>query len=222
MNSDHRSPKLQNLFLSGKSIAFAKGDMIASTDESDTIMMLQEGFIKRYMISNSGNLGVQIVYGPQDVFLLARAFRLLLQQSLYDGPEVYYYQAMADGNMLILDSKIFVQAVEAEIELYKELFSEVGRHLKASIQSIECMSLINVYAQVAHQLLFFAREFGEPEKRGTAITVPLTHQDIANLIGSTRETVTRTIGKLKRLGILAGDKRMVVTDIDRLAKEAYS
>lgn len=184
-------------------------------------MMVIKGHVKRYMITNTGSLGVQIIYGPQDVFSLTKVYSLLLDQSLYDGPETYYYSAMSDAQLYALDAETFAKGVEEDPLVYKDLFSEAGHHLKTCVHTIENISLGNAYARVAHLLLFCVREFGEKTSGGVKLALPMTHQDIADILGATRETVTKSVVKLRENGIIGSSRQFVVIDQKALEAAAY-
>jgi len=216
-----RSPHLQELFAQGKLLSFRKDELVTSTDSKHQVMMMVEGYVKRYMITRSGSLGIQIVYGPQDVFSLTNVFELLLQQNIYDGPSIYYYQTMSAARLYLLDADVFCEAVQRDPVFYKELFSEAGQHLMTCVYNIENNSLINSYEQVAHGLLYYAKKFGIETEEGTKIGVPLTHQDIADILGITRQTATRAIIKLRNKGMISTDDGITVPDIERLERAAY-
>jgi CRP-like cAMP-binding protein len=68
-------------------------------------------------------------------------------------------------------------------------------------------------------LLDAAQRHGIPDSRGLLIGVKYTHQEIADYVGSTRETVTLTLGELKRRDLLLFDhRRIVVRDPDALSR----
>jgi CRP/FNR family cyclic AMP-dependent transcriptional regulator len=76
-----------------------------------------------------------------------------------------------------------------------------------------------VEGRVVEFLLQAAARWGVPDTRGTLISAPITHLEIAKVIGSTRETVTVTLGILRRDGLLvAAGRRLIVVDRDALAK----
>jgi CRP-like cAMP-binding protein len=214
-----RSPRLFTLLSKGRTLRFSKGQTIDTAGAA--IHMVTKGFVKRYRISDSGSLGVQIIYGSQDVFSLTKVYNVLLQQSLYDGPETYFYTAMSDTQVISLGTDRLLQAAKDDPLLYQELFSEAGRHLKSCVHTIENMSIRSSYNRVAHQLVFFAQEFGEATGEGVHLTLPLTQQDIADLLGMTRETVTMAIIKLRSSGLISGSRHLVVTDLMQLTAAAY-
>jgi CRP-like cAMP-binding protein len=74
--------------------------------------------------------------------------------------------------------------------------------------------------RVAALLLELLESHGEPLKRGWRVRLPLSHQELANLIGATRETVTVVLGRLKAEGTIeVRRRRLVVLDRERLANE---
>lgn len=76
-----------------------------------------------------------------------------------------------------------------------------------------------VVSRLAAFLLDARKRFGIPESRGTLIGARFTHQEIAEWVGATRETVTLSLGEWKRSGIVLFDhRRIVVVDEPRLAK----
>jgi CRP-like cAMP-binding protein len=78
---------------------------------------------------------------------------------------------------------------------------------------IESLLFRNVEGRLVEFLLDAADRWGVPTPKGTLISAPITHLEIAQTIGSTRETVTLTLGALRRQGLLdVAGRRLIVTD----------
>jgi len=77
------------------------------------------------------------------------------------------------------------------------------------------------YHRLARALLRLAEEHGEKTPEGTVIGPRVTHEDLANLIGTTRETVTNQLGKFRRLGFLKKGRRLVL-NVDRLSRFVHT
>jgi CRP-like cAMP-binding protein len=76
----------------------------------------------------------------------------------------------------------------------------------------------DVSSRLAKLLLKLAATYGTRTRRGTRINVKLTHQELANLIGSTSETTTATLKELRMHGLIDTDKRrFIVVDRSGLA-----
>jgi len=92
------------------------------------------------------------------------------------------------------------------------------RRLQAE-RRIESLLSRTVESRVAEFLLDAGDRHGIPESRGLLIGVKYTHQEIADYVGSTRETVTLTLGDLKRRELVVFDhRRIVLVDIDALRR----
>jgi len=90
---------------------------------------------------------------------------------------------------------------------------------RAAEDRIESLLFRNVEGRLVEFLLSAVDRWGVPDTRGTLISAPITHLEIAQSIGSTRETVTITLGALRRDGLLAvAGRRLIVVDRDMLAK----
>jgi CRP/FNR family transcriptional regulator, cyclic AMP receptor protein len=83
---------------------------------------------------------------------------------------------------------------------------------------IESLLFRNVEGRLAEFLLKAADRWGVPTPKGTLISAPITHLEIAQSIGSTRETVTLTLGALRREGLLdVAGRRLIVRDREALS-----
>ena len=84
-------------------------------------------------------------------------------------------------------------------------------------ERLASMLFRDVEGRLADFLIKAAARWGIPDPRGVLIAAPFTHQEMASMIGSTRETVTLTLGDMRRKGILEVDRRrIVVLDRERL------
>jgi CRP-like cAMP-binding protein len=89
---------------------------------------------------------------------------------------------------------------------------------RESEDRIESLLFRNVEGRLAEFLLKAAERWGVPTPRGTLISAPITHLEIAQSIGSTRETVTLTLGTLRREGLLdVAGRRLIVRDREALS-----
>jgi CRP/FNR family transcriptional regulator, cyclic AMP receptor protein len=89
---------------------------------------------------------------------------------------------------------------------------------RSTEERLVSLLLYGVEARLVSFLLDSCARWGQPHPAGQVIAAPFTHADIALLIGSTRETVTLLLGRLKRSGFIAFERRRVVIR-DRAALE---
>jgi CRP/FNR family transcriptional regulator, cyclic AMP receptor protein len=215
------SPELEGLLLKGRQYKVPKGQIIQSTDDRRVFNLLSSGFIKRYLISNDGSYGVQVIYGPGDVFPITLAYSAIFDRAINESPETYYYEAMTPAEIHTIDEDTLVQAAVSQPIIYKDLFSIAGKRLHSTLHGLENLTLSNSYHRVAHELLYMGRKFGEKTPAGIKIVVPLTHQDLADILSLTRETVSTAMVQLRKKGLITTNKNIVIPSLKRLEKEAH-
>ncbi|MEE3142310.1 MAG: helix-turn-helix domain-containing protein [Chloroflexota bacterium] len=83
------------------------------------------------------------------------------------------------------------------------------------------MVFLDVPTRVAKQLLALAETYAEDSKPGDQIVVPLGQDELARLVGASRETVSRALNGYRRLGMLdTSHRRITITDLARLERMA--
>ena len=217
-----RSPALRALLSSGTLVKVPKGDSLPSSDSRQQVALIKSGFVKRFLITEDGSLGIQIIYGRGDFFPLTLLYKLLLDQDIYTGPEVYHYKAMTDCQLYTMRPEEFVKKVQENPRIYRDLFSEAGQHLASCIHRLENMTMPNAEKRVAHILLFYGQKYGHDETNGVKLTLNMTQQDIADILSVTRETVSAAMRELKQAKLITGSREIVIHDIQKLQDHAYS
>jgi CRP/FNR family cyclic AMP-dependent transcriptional regulator len=133
-----------------------------------------------------------------------------------DQPRSAHVIAMDDAQLLILRREDFRRRVEANPTVAWALLTELSRRLRRADQKIGGLVLLDVPGRIARLLLDLADEAGTP-----AIDKPLTHQTIAQMIGASRETVSRAMKEFQDGGLITVERRRIaVGDRDALEKRA--
>src|SRR5512132_4366066 len=97
------SDDLREMMMEGRKFNLGKGQIIQSTDDRRVFNLLTQGYVKRYLIGNDGSLGVQVIYGPGDVFPITLAFSILFNQEVSESPETYYYETMTEAELYTIN-----------------------------------------------------------------------------------------------------------------------
>lgn len=217
-----QATSLHILAAKARSMEFEKDATLYTSDSSLKIFMVKSGYVKRYSIAADGRIGVQSIYGPGNIFPLTSLFKVLFNQDIYESVETYYYDAMCDTTLYVLDNAQILKEASSNPLLYKDILMVAGTRLESNIQRLENVNLRSAYKRVAHQLVFFARKHGKKYADGTRIEIPLTHQDIADVLTITRETATRSLNQLKSEKLIKTNKYITIPDIEALESEAVS
>lgn len=214
--------QLHQLLLLGTRQKVTRKQIMQSSADRQVVNIVISGFIKRYEIGNDGTISVQIIYGKGDVFPLTVAYRNLFNQSLYIGPEVFYYEAMCPSEVASIDENTLVEAVRQEPMMYANLMQEAGAHLEWCVMRLENLSLKTSYKRLAHIIWYLSTRFSRQINDKTVLNTPLTHQDLADNLSLTRETVSMNMGELKSKKLIKTGKYIVINDVEKLKEEAYS
>lgn len=216
--------KLHILLLQEKQHKYPTNEILQDSEQKNRkICLLTHGYIKRYSIASDGSLSIQVVYGPGDVLPITLAMETFFGHKIYEGQELFYYETMSEVKIHMMDIKKLQHHIDKEPILYRDLLEEAGRRIRSNIQRLENVSLPTIYNRVAHQLDFYARQFGSSHERGIRIDLPLKHQDLADVLNSARETITRELNKLAESKLIIQEQHhIVVIDVKALEDEAYS
>lgn len=116
--------------------------------------------------------------------------------------------------------KVFAErAIRRSPEAALQLTALLGLELTRHEEWIVCLLPYKVEAKLANLLLLLARRFGRETDAGAAVLPRLTHEELAGMVASTRESVTHALNDLRRRGVLGWERgRIVVLEPDRLAE----
>lgn len=220
MAYDPVASPLHKLLLGATRYNYPKGQVVHAFDDRTMLNLIESGYIKRYRITHEGTKSIQVIYGPNDIFPLTPVYHRIYEMAIYRGPETYYYEAMTNLVIYSVNHNVLMEAVAADPVLYKDLFYAAGTRLNSYIHRLEDVALRTSSWRVAHQLIYLANEFGQTSDAEITIMLPLTHQDLADVLSLTRETVSRELAKLKAKGLITGGKNIVIPDLERL-KDIY-
>jgi CRP-like cAMP-binding protein len=169
---------------------------------------------------------IRIVRRGAEDSLLTLAYRgpgELVGESSFADDSVHRDTAIAHDQVeaVKVPYRLVGKLLEANAPFAVRMLSLVNARRRASEVRVEALLTRTVESRVISFLLDAADSYGIPESRGTLVGVKFTHQEMASYVGSTRETVTLTLGDLKRRHLITFDhRRMVLLDSDSLKKLA--
>ena len=206
--------KLNNFFSKFKKYHYKKGEVILrGGDSPQGVYFIDKGYVKDYSISKEGEELMLILFKPEDFFPMQWVFN--------NKPNDHYFEAMTAVELWRCPKEDFIAFIEANPEIFFELTSHIVLRLGGIMQRMEYLAFGNAYQKVASIIMICAERFGEKEGTTIIIQVPLTHRDIANFLGLTRETASIEIKKLERKNLITyRGRHLVVKDISGLKKES--
>lgn len=185
-----------------KTRRYAKDDVIFHADESgDVFCLIKEGQVKVTMISPEGKEIILSLLGPGEFF----GEMALLD----DEPRSATVVATEALELVTIWRSDFLQILGENFTIAKKVLAELSKRLRNASNRIESLATMDVYGRLARFFLDLAREQGKTLDNGyVAVTRP-THQAIANMIGTSRETVSRLIHDLMRQNLLLSEGKTI-------------
>lgn len=169
-------------------------------DQAGGLYLILSGSVK---ISRAGRDGREVTVA------VLRAGNFFGEMSLIDGqPRSASAAAVQSSRLLVLDREHFQRQVLAHPRIVVKLLRELSKRIRAANQSIENLALGSVYDRLFHLLGHLGRRTPLKDGGGTVERIP-THQEIAEMVGSSRETVTRTLSQMEKKGLIALERRRV-------------
>jgi len=138
--------------------------------------------------------------------------------ALFDGlPRTHDADVHGDTTLLVVRKPAFRELLAQHVELYDALLRLNCRRLRLMFDLIEDLNTRPLQARLAKQLLLLARSYGVPEGEEVRIGLQLAQEDIAQLLGASRQRVNQELKGFERLGLVRIEPtRLIVLDRDRL------
>lgn len=159
--------------------------------------------------------------GKQSIIDFIDAGEIFGELALLDSQQRDEYAETAEKTTLVMIPKREMQAL---IRKYPRIVLGVTKLIGLRRQKVE-RRLRNLLfrsnrERVIHLLMELSEKYGEKTSEGIGLKIRLSHQEMAGVIGSTRETVTVVLGQLQNEGLLSiARRKIIIKDLAKLAKE---
>jgi len=171
------------------------GSVIVSQEEAgDALFVIAKGKVKVVLYGETGR---------EIILSILKAGDFFGEMSLLDRqPRSANVVAVEDSELLCLDREGFQTHLTSHPTTALGILAEMSRRLRHADEVIGDLALLDVYARVTRVIRELAQKQGEPVDGGLLIKERPTQQEIAGLIGASRETVSRALNDFTRQGML--------------------
>ncbi len=181
---------------------FSRGATIFREGESaDSLCVLKKGMVRLISLSDQGRETILHILKPDEVF-----GELLLSEE----KRAFTAIAAEDSLVTIISQESFVELLSAVPTISLNFIRLLSKRLATVERGLAEFSHTWSYHRLARVLLQLSEKYGQEVPGGSLINVPLTHEDLANLIGTSRETVTTQLSKFARMGLLKRESRRFI------------
>ena len=187
---------------------FSRGVTIFREGESaDSLYVLKKGMVRLISLSDQGRETILHILKPDEVF-----GELLLSEE----KRAFTAIATEDSLVTIVSQESFVELLSAVPAVALNFIRLLSKRLATVERGLAEFSHTWSYHRLARVLLQLSEKYGQEVSSGTLISVRLTHEDLANLIGTSRETVTTQLSKFTRMGLLKREARHFIVAKSKL------
>jgi CRP-like cAMP-binding protein len=187
---------------------FGKRDtLFHQGDPGEEFMILTEGSVKVELMNSEGKELTLTILTP---------FQFLGELALLDDvPRSATVVSMEQSVLLSINKRDFARLLESYPRMSIPMLRQLTRRVRVLTDDIASMAFLDSYSRVTRKILNLGEEMGQTNAEGhILIDRPLTHQQLANLVGTTRETVTKILNEMKDNGLL-DIRRHRITILDR-------
>jgi CRP-like cAMP-binding protein len=186
-----------------------KESIFSEGDDSEWFYIVKKGKVKITKLSQEGKEIILEIISPPDFFggiAVVRGFP-------YPANAV----AMEDTEVTKISRRNLLTVIDRFPNLMYCMATNIGDRIKGSHEMLKSIALEKVEARIASLLIKLADKSGEETPEGTMITMKLTKQDIAEMVGTTVETSIRTMSKLSKAGLITSKGgKIIIRDLERL------
>jgi CRP/FNR family cyclic AMP-dependent transcriptional regulator len=191
---------------------YQPGQMIfAEGEPGDRLYIIASGKVKIACRAPGGRENLQAVLGPSDMFG---------ELAVFDpGPRSSSATAVTEVRAKFTDRAALRGWIADHPEIAEQLLRVMARRLRRTIDNQVELISADVPGRLAKQLLQLAQPFGSQDDGAMHVPHDLTHEELAQLIGASRETVTKALSDFARRGwIQPLDKSVLVLDSESLMR----
>jgi CRP/FNR family transcriptional regulator, cyclic AMP receptor protein len=181
--------------------------------DGDELYVIVSGKIKLGRTSVDGRDNLLSISGPGEMFG---------ELSLFDpGPRTATATAVAESELIALRNDQLHAFLENRPAVALQMLQALARRLRRTNDNLSDLVFTDVPGRVAKALLDLSNRFGRPAETGILVAHDLTQEELAQLVGASRETVNKALADFATRGWLKLEARAVVLlDVERLQRRA--
>ena len=195
-------------------VKIAKGSILFKEgDDGEHLYIIIDGKLKLGTSSGDGRENLLSILGPGEMFG---------ELSLFDpGPRTSTATAVTDAKLLSLSHEKVIPWLRQNPEVSLQLLTRLSQRLRRTNEAVGDLVFSDVPGRVAKALIDLGDRFGKTTPEGLLVNHDLTQEELAQLVGASRETVNKALADLAGRGWLKLDGRSVlIADVDRLSKRS--
>ena len=192
----------------------ARGEVVfREGDPGDSLYVILTGKVKLARTSGDGRESLLAVLGPGEMFG---------ELSLFDpGPRLTTAYVVSDTEFISLGNEALRAFLADHPEVAMQMLAGLAHRLRRTNEDLSDLVFTDVPGRVAKALLDLSDRFGRRSESGVLVNHDLTQEELAQLVGASRETVNKALADFAHRGwITLGAKSVTLLDLQRLRRRA--
>lgn len=197
----------------GSTVHYPKGHVIfAAGDIPDRVMLIESGWVKIYRLSSDGRrVTVGSIRSPGELMGLA--------ETLWGNERTCFAGSISNVSMVVLRKNKFEELLAQHPFLALKVAKLLGARMREAEAIIHEMVCWQAPGRLALMLLKMGDQCGIETQKGIKLNLQLTHEELANMVGTSRQTVTSLLNTFKQeKSIVYEGREMCIVNPDKLAK----
>lgn len=186
---------------------YGKRQVILEPDDKDKVFILKSGKVEIYEITPDGKKIIIDVLSSGDVFG---------DLGIKEANE-HFVEATTDSFVCIMNKQEFFEMVSKVPQVASILVQELFSKVIESEKQVAALASDNLLVKVKNLLLRLARKHGEVKDDRVVITTKFTHEQLAEMVGISRPTMTELLNRLERDGVIQRSGKIISFDPQKLA-----
>ena len=209
-DSEHLAASLKHRSLKKGEALFRKGD------EGTSLYIVKSGSVKIVLPSDMGDEVTPAILSEGDVFG---------EMALLDGmPRSADVVALESSELLALNQKDFLAFLKGNETAIQSILSFLSMQLRKTDDLLEDAHFLNISTRLARRLVELSKKYGHQKEEGGPIQIDLrlTQNDLASIVGATRESINKELRILREKGLVSTEENIIhILNMEQLERRAH-
>ncbi|MBI2611488.1 Crp/Fnr family transcriptional regulator [Candidatus Gottesmanbacteria bacterium] len=185
--------------------------ILRSGDTPSGVYLVRRGFVRNYSMTLDGKELTLVIYSRDDFFPVMWAIHKMVV--------VYNFEAMTAAEIWCAPRGAFLTFINQNPDVMSDFLSSVSFRFAGILERLTHMTYGNALTKVASLISILTMRFGVKKGKSIVIGMPLTHHEIASLVGMARETVSIEMEKLIKMGALEVKHKTITVKKARILRK---
>lgn len=181
---------------------FKKGEYIFfESDPGEKFYIIKNGQVKLTKMIKNGDEQILNIFSDHDIIAEIVAF----DKGSYPASAV----TMAKTKTIVFEQDELENLILKHPSIGIKLLREMSNRLRRAQENVRDLALKDSAARVAGLIIFLAEKYGKKKNNNIVLDISLTQQELASMIGSSRETVSRVLGQFENEGLIKTSRKKI-------------